>query len=234
MQRVKFFWFVWQYSRVFSLPTLSFSQKISLLNTCIKVDWYVAHAHHPSEMIDVLTGLASRKANAGEIMVEAGCYNGGSTIKFSVVCKMLGYKLQVYDSFEGVETMTKDELAQTGHNYSGEYAVGEEIVRANVSKYGEIGVCSFYKGWFADTLAAHPLNEPVKIVYIDCDVAKGTFEVLQGTLHSLVKDGIVYSQDYTIRAVKNLIHNPETWSKLNVSPPAITPTHNKTAFLTWK
>jgi len=233
-QRVKLFWFGWYYSKIFLLPNLTLSQKAYLLKACLRTDWYVPHQHRASEMVDIFSGLSKRPAQPGEIMVEAGCFNGGSTIKFSVICHMLGYKLRVYDSFEGVEKMSEDEINETGFNYSGMFAVAEERVRGNVRKYGKVDICSFHKGWFSDTLAIQPLQYPVKVVFIDCDVATGTLDVLKGVVNALTKDAIIFSQDYTIPAVNHLIHNPDTWEKLNVPPPTtIMPTHNMTAYLTW-
>jgi len=35
-------------------------------------------------------------------VVECGCWKGGATVNLSLICKITGRKLKVYDSFEGL------------------------------------------------------------------------------------------------------------------------------------
>ena len=65
-------------------------------------------------------------------MVEAGCWQGGSTAKFSIICRIMGFPLYVYDSFQGVEPTD-----QEGWDFSGEYAASLPTVEANLRRYGE-------------------------------------------------------------------------------------------------
>jgi hypothetical protein len=164
--------------------------------------------------------LSERKAMVGEIMIEAGCWLGGSTSKFSIVCKMLGYKLYVFDSFQGVEQLTLEEKARS-FDFSGSYAASKETVISNIKKFGEIDICTFFEGWFSDTLANKPLKIPIRLVYIDCDTAKGTHEVLKGTVSGLTSDGTIFSQDYHINVVKELVNLPVLWEELGKNFPYI-------------
>jgi hypothetical protein len=127
---------------------------------------------------------------------------------------MLGYRLLIFDSFKGVEY-------QPENAFSGQYVADESQVRKHVSEYGEIGVCKFVSGWFIDTLAKNPVQNPVRVVYIDCDLAKGTREVLQGVLPSLVKDGVLCSQDYHISQVHALLDNKTSWEGLQQAMPIV-------------
>jgi O-methyltransferase len=206
----------WAYRTMRSLPGLTPEERRRLIERFIQVDLDIEHGHRPGEMIAIAREVLARPAREGEVRVEAGCWAGGSTAKFSMLCKLKGYRLLVYDSFEGVE-----KTDQAGHDFSGEYAADIDSVKRNIERFGEIDVCEFYKGWFADTLAANPVREPVAFVYIDCDLAKGTFETLQGTLPSLTTDGVVFSQDYHIPVVKKLLHDPDTWQKLGRTQPKI-------------
>jgi O-methyltransferase len=140
-------------------------------------------------------------------MVEAGCFNGGSSAKFSIACSLLGYDLHVYDSFAGVEP--------GDHDFSGQYAASEGLVRQNITNYGEIGICSFHKGWFSDTLAKGcPYS--VGIAYIDCDIAKGTREALEGIVPALAQDGWIFSQDFHIGPVRNMLCDSFTLDALGI------------------
>lgn len=219
-QHVRLLWFARDYIGVFSFKTLTFKQKLFLLRKFLIIDWQVLHGHRPSEIVVIGRAICERPARNGEIMVEAGCYNGGSSAKFSLICKMLGYKLRVYDSFEGVEPMT-DEAKRGTYDFSGQYAADEESVRENVERYGEISVCAFYKGWFADTLAKNPPDVPVRVAYIDCDVAKGTQEALAGIIPALAPGGYIFSQDFHIKPVREMLQNTSTWASFNLPMPSI-------------
>jgi O-methyltransferase len=220
-QRLKLVtWDIWGYRRLFGMQALPLGKKLYVLRRFLAIDWNVVHAHKPSEISEVCRSLAERPALPGECLVEAGCWQGGSSAKFSVVCRLLGYTLRVYDSFQGVEPLTEQEKANS-HDFSGEYAAPEELVWRHLRDYGESQVCSLHAGWFADTLAKEPLTTPVRVTYIDCDVAKGTREVLAGVVPALVDDGVVFSQDYHIRPVRQLLEGDELWKDFGRGRPVI-------------
>src|SRR5207248_7857617 len=181
---------------------------------------HVLHSHQPSEIASVCAVLAQRRARRGEVMVEAGCWNGGASAKFSLVCELYGYRLHIYDSFEGVEPMTAQET-QRGYDFSGEYVASEATLRATLQRFGAPDVCSIHKGWFAATLARSPVADVVRVVFIDCDSAKGTQEVLLGVVPSLAGDGVVFSQDFHIAPVRELLLDPGTWQRYGRGVPSI-------------
>jgi O-methyltransferase len=191
-QRLKLIYFVWGYWRLWKTP--------GLVLRFLRVDWNVCHAHYPSEISEVVNAILARRGN----VVEAGCFRGGSSAKFSIAAKRVGARLLVYDSFEGVEPMTEEEKKGT-YDFSGQYACSMEDVKANVERYGEISVCSFHRGWFRDTLA-RGVPVPVSVAYIDCDVARGTRDALRGIVPALTPEGVVFTQDYHIKPVRDALH----------------------------
>ena len=219
-QRVKLLYFVWGYWPLLRLRTLSVVDRVKLLARFIRIDWHVLHSHQPSEIASVCAVLAQRPARRGEVMVEAGCWNGGASAKFSLVCELYGYRLHIYDSFEGVEPMTAQEK-QRGYDFSGEYVASEATLRATLQRFGAPDVCSIHKGWFAATLARSPVADVVRVVFIDCDSAKGTQEVLLGVVPSLAGDGVVFSQDFHIAPVRELLLDPGTWQRYGRGVPSI-------------
>jgi O-methyltransferase len=219
-QRAKLIWFVWGYGGLLTLRRFSLTERLHLLWRFLTVDWNVPHSHYPSEIKDIVRDLAARRAAPGEGMLEAGCYMGGSTAKFSILCKLLGYKLWVYDSFQGVEPMTEQQKQQS-YDFSGEYAATEEVVTRTVACFGEPEVCTFVKGWFRETIARGNLPGSVRLAYIDCDLDTGTEEVLRGVLPVLAKDGLVFSQDYHLPSVRALLADPSLWARLRTPPPAV-------------
>ena len=218
----------WGYRSIVFLPGLPFKKRLDMISRFIRVDFGVPLAHKPAEIAHVCRTLAERRAAPQEVMVEAGCWQGGSSAKFSIMCKAMGYQLYVYDSFQGVEATD-----QAGHDFSGEYAAELELVKNNIERFGELDVCRFFPVWFADTIAKTPVDVQVRTVYIDCDLAKGTYEVLQGVLPELADDGVIYSQDYHIEAVKEVLHDPEIWRQLDRSEPRIEYLCHNLARLYW-
>jgi hypothetical protein len=107
------------------------------------------------------------------------------------------------------------------HDFSGQYAAAEDVLKGTLRKYGEPDVCEIHKGWFRDTLAVRPVSFPVRAAYIDCDAAQGTLEVLQGVMPSLVPDGIVFSQDARLPMVRELLADPDTWRRFGKNPPLV-------------
>jgi hypothetical protein len=78
----------------------------------------------------------------------------------------------------------------------------ETVLWKNLSRYGEAAVCTAHGGWLSDTLARGPVPYAVRVAFIDCDLANGTYEVLLGVVPSLVEDGWIFSQDFHIPRVR--------------------------------
>jgi hypothetical protein len=83
-------------------------------------------------------------------------------------------------------------------------------------------VCEFFAGWFADTLATRPLAPNiVRAAYIDCDTVAGTRDALTGIVPALTDDGVVFSQDFAIRPVRELLTSNGTWSAIGLPEPRL-------------
>ena len=214
-QRLKLLWYVGGYRALLRLRALSLPQRLWLIWRCIRVDWFVPHAHEPLDCAWTLVALGERRARPGEVMIEAGCWQGGSTAKWSLACRLLGYRLHVYDSFQGVESRTSIEGR---YDFTGEYAAAIDTVRNHVKTYGDIDVCTFHPGWFRDTFAAGTVPHPVRLAYIDCDLVKGTNEVLTGVAPVLSEDAAIASQDGQIPVVAEFLATAGTWRALGIPP----------------
>jgi O-methyltransferase len=219
-QRLKLLWFVFGYRHLLGISELTALQKLRLISRFLKIDWNVLHSHEPAEIAAVCRALGLRRGKPGEVLLEAGCWNGGSSAKFSLICKELDYSLAVFDSFAGVEEMSEEEKSAS-FDFSGSYAASVESVRANIRQYGALEVCTFHPGWFADTLAKHPPPFPVRVAYIDCDVATGTHDALNGIVPMLTPDGAIFSQDFHLTPVKRMLRSAETWQPLHRRVPGM-------------
>ena len=216
-QRTKVVYFGWAYWRLFMIPGIPAWR---LVRQFLRIDFNVLHAHLPSETVILTRALSQRRAHKGAALVEAGCWQGGSSTKFSILCELFGYSLMIFDSFEGVEVLNAADQAKEW-DYAGQYASAESVLWENLKRYGKPGVCVAFKGWFSETLAACPIQVPIVMVYIDCDLGKGTYEVLRGTSAALVKDGCIFTQDFHIAPVRAVLLDPETWRSLEKPFPNI-------------
>lgn len=214
------FWFAWGYWRILGLRVLSLGDRLRLVRQFLRVDWSIPHGHRPSDISDVCIALAERTARRDEVMVEAGCWQRGSSVKFSIICRLLGYRLWIYDSFEGVEELSP-EMKKISYDFSGEYASPGFVLRQNLRTLGVINVCEIRRGWFAETLARNPVPNPIRLIFIDCDLADGTYEALLGTMPSLAEDGCVFSQDFHIPPVQKLLTDCATWERFGRGNPKI-------------
>lgn len=220
-QRLKLIWDIAGYRSLLSIKSLPLADKLQLLRKFLVIDWYVVHAHKPSEISLICQALAEHPAKLGEAFVEAGCWQGGSSAKFSIICKLLGYSLHIYDSFQGVEQMQAEAKASS-YDFSGEYASPERVLRENLARYGNKEICFIHKGWFAETLALGLVPNDVRIAYIDCDLAKGTKEALTGIVPVLVDDGWIFSQDFHIKPVQKLLCDASIWQGFGKGTPTVT------------
>jgi O-methyltransferase len=217
-QRLKLVaWDVWGYIPLFMVKGLSLVDRFRLLYQFIWIDWNVLSGHKPSEMMPILRAFGARGAVKDEVVVEAGCWLGAGSAKFSLLARIFGYTLLVYDSFQGVEPLTDVDLRFNEFDFSGEYVGTKDEVVHNVTKHGNVEVTEFYEGWFIDTIAVNPPRRRIGIVYIDCDIRKGTHEVLQGVVPNMADSGVIFTQDFHIRGVRDLLEDPATWRAFGIS-----------------
>lgn len=70
-------------------------------------------------------------------------------------------------------------------------------------------------------MKSEKISYPIRLVFIDCDLAKGTAEVLDAIIPNLVSDGVIFSQDYQITSVRTLLNEKKTWDKYGKRIPEI-------------
>lgn len=100
-------------------------------------------------------------------VIECGTWKGGSAANLSLACRIVGRKLRIFDSFEGLPA--GDAMDRESKWYKrGDYAGSLEEVRANIGKYGAPECCEYVRGWFSDTLPH--LNTPVVLAFLDVDL----------------------------------------------------------------
>jgi hypothetical protein len=150
------------------------------------------------------------------VMVEAGCWKGGTTVNLSLIAEVVGRTLVVYDSFEGLPTPSE------GDHWASELGVGAfkgelEEVRANVERFGALGVCEFRKGWFSDTMGDH--REPIVLAYVDVDYQSSFHDCILGLWPHLTSRGYMFIDEYTRLDYCALFFSERYWRTYFDRPP---------------
>lgn len=165
---------------------------------------------------------------AGDV-VECGCFSGGSTAKLSIIVQKLGKRLHVFDSFEGLPEVDADNLrdhhARRSREWTkdwsaGRYAARLDYVKDNVTRFGEVDVCTFVKGWFSDTLKPENLPERIAFAFVDVDIPSSARDCLRGLWPRLSEQGVFVSHDAAYIKVLQQFHDPELWrNEFRAFPP---------------
>ena len=111
------------------------------------------------------------------VVVECGTFKGGTAANLSLICKIVGRELFVFDSFEGLpEGSPSDREAQ--HYNKGDWAGTYDEVVKNIKKYGDPSRCTLVRGWFDKTLPV--FDREIVLAYVDVD--------LEASLHACIKN----------------------------------------------
>ena len=190
-------------------------QRETLLADFERITKNVRCPHSPSHILFFVAALLRLPKGIEGCIVEAGCFKGGSTTKFSLVAKHLDRSLVVFDSFEGLpENSEKHKRTIFGRSIKGwfdakKYCGSLDEVKNNVERFGEISVCRFVKGWFEDTLPK--FSDKVCAAYLDADLAASTKSCLKYIYPKIVPGGILVSQDGDFPLVIEVFDDDNFW-----------------------
>lgn len=202
---------------------LSFADRRTFVRRLMRVSRHVPCEHFQSEMLAVAQAVFATDASVPGVVVEAGCYKGGSTAKLSIAAKMAGRKLYAFDSFQGIPENTEDHgrnlYGGTAAFAKGDYSGTLEEVRANVTRWGEISACEFVPGYFDDSMPG--FDRPVVAAFLDVDLAASTRTCLKHLYPLLVPGGTIFSQDGHLPLVVKEIQSEQVWTEIHYPRPAL-------------
>lgn len=193
---------------------LSRGERRALVRRYLATSAGMTCAHTQEQMLDFATTILQIPPDVPGVVVEAGCFKGGSTAKFSLAAKAAGRTLVVFDSFEGIPPNQEDH----GHNLWGQhtpffvpgsYAGGLDEVRGNVARWGAPEVCEYVPGWFENTMPG--FDRPVAAAYVDVDLASSTRTCLKHLYPLLVPGGALYSHDGHLPLVQEVLTDDAFW-----------------------
>lgn len=152
-------------------------------------------------------------------VIECGTWKGGCAANLSLVCKIVGRKLKIYDSFEGLPK-GQDGDREANHYQKGDYCGSLEEVKTNIQRYGAIECCDFIKGWFEDTLPA--LSSPVLLAFLDVDLEASLETCVRYIWPNLVGEGYIFMDEVVGVDYCALFYSEKYWSKyFNRTPPGL-------------
>jgi len=155
---------------------------------------------------------------AGDV-IECGTWKGGSAANLSLVCKITGRKLKIYDSFEGLPDGELGNREAKGYK-KGDYTGTLKEVKRNVEKYGAIECCEFIKGWFKDTLPM--LHSPVLLAYLDVDLEASLDICVKYIWPNLIDQGFIFTDECVGTDYVALFYSERWWrANFNRTPPGL-------------
>ena len=153
------------------------------------------------------------------VIVECGCFLGGSATNLSLVAELTGRDLILYDSFEGLPAPAKGEK-YGGAESEGGFRGSIETVKANIARGGNLDVCQFRKGWLKDTLPHH--TEPIVLAFFDVDYQASLHDCLINLWEHIVLLGFVFIDEYVLVDYCAVFFSERYWrTYFNTTPPGL-------------
>ncbi len=200
----------------------------SLLNQFKVIQKNIKCAHNEFEFL-VMYAMILMLRVEGPI-VELGCYKGGSSAKLSLISKLTGRKLYIFDSFEGLPSPKREDRKHkfipliidknTVEYKKGDYAASIEDVKKNIGRYGNLEFCSFIKGYFHETLPKFNLKP--SCIFMDVDYIESALFALKNLWPKLETDGIFFTHESCVSDFIKAITDQYWWDKeLDQKPPLL-------------
>jgi O-methyltransferase len=153
------------------------------------------------------------------VVVECGCFRGGSTANLSLACELTGRRLIAYDSFEGLPPPTGNDLYASAEA-TGMFRGSLDEVKATVREHGAADVCTFRKGWFAETLPAH--REPIVLAFLDVDWQASLDDCVRNLWPHLYDRGYVFIDEFVLPDFCALFWSEAYWREhFDRTPPGL-------------
>ena len=188
--------------------------RMGLVKRAYAASFTIDSPHTQEEILTFVRTILEIPCDVPGVIVEAGCYKGSSTAKFSLAADAVGRQLVIFDSFRGLpendEPHDKNIFGRPENFQAGEYCGTLAEVESNVSRFGVIDRCRFVPGWFADTLPQ--FSEPIAAVYLDVDLASSTRECIRRFYPLLRPGGVLFSQDGHLPLVIDVLDDDRFWT----------------------
>ena len=173
--------------------------RLKILKNFIRVNNNIESATSLETQITLAKYLLSLPKVKRGVVVECGCFKGASAAALSIICKIIGRKLILYDSFMGLPKTANRVRANFLHLKSKEIYKAEMYkgtlndVKRNIAVYGDVDVCIFRKGQFHKSLKYH--NEKIEFIFLDVDLVESTKICMKHLWNKIVDNSYIFTDD---------------------------------------
>lgn len=142
----------------------------------------------PEEMMSIADHLykLDRLGVTGEF-AEFGCFKGYSSSMLSYVCELIGLRMHIFDSFEGLPKSESNQYT------AGEFAGSRVEVTENIKQFGCPDCVVLHKGYFCDSLRTMKMPKLISL-WMDVDLETSAKDVMT-TFGSVDERGAVFSHE---------------------------------------
>jgi O-methyltransferase len=191
-------------------------EKLDLLRSFRRNTRHVETLSEVYEHMELAAAILRMPRSTPGDVVECGCFVGGSTVNLSLVCQLVGRRLIVCDSFQGLPAPAEyDRLhpaVHTGHvdeYYEGRFAASLDLVRDNIARYGALGSCDFVAGFYDETMP--DFDRDVVVAFLDVDLIDSLKACLTGLWPHLQPDGRLYVHEARSLPLVSLFFDNAWW-----------------------
>lgn len=210
---------------------LGFWSKIWLLYKSNRVVRTIQSATAWREHILLITSILKIPASVEGAIVECGCFKGASTTTLSLVCSMTNRRLLVFDSFQGLPTPSEVDqrhyvpiLHKNPEYHKGEYTGGLEEVKRNISRFGSIRACTFFPGYYQESLPkyASEFRDKIAFIFLDVDLLESLQTCLQYLWPQLQPNCRLFTHEAHHLEMSSVFFDKPWWKeRLNDIPPGL-------------
>jgi hypothetical protein len=160
-------------------------------------------------------------------VVECGSWQGGGTANLSLVCKLVGRKLHVFDSFAGLpEPSASDKVhvlpsVKELRGYrKGDWCGTLETVKSSLGRFGNLDVCNFHVGYFDQTLPG--FAEPCVFAFCDVDLRRSLENCVEYLWPLLADRGRRFTHEANHTEIASLFFDTAWWKEhVQSTPPGL-------------
>src|SRR5882724_977636 len=126
-------------------------------------------------------------------VAEVGIYKGATTSLLASLVEKTAKQYHVFDTFEGLPDMTKEDSA-SGYGEPSTKLMADNTLQSVKNHLKDYHCIQYHKGLFPAT--ANGIKGPFCFVYLDMDIYQSTKDGLQFFYPRMVKGGVIIVDDY--------------------------------------
>jgi hypothetical protein len=196
---------------------IGFTQKLVLVLRFVWNYFRVRTASHVFEHVAMATRIMRTPKSLPGCIIECGCWKGGSAANLSLVAKLCGRTLNVFDSFAGLPSVPANEI----HTYTaGEYCGALPEVQGNILRCGALDCCRLHEGFFDATLPA--FHEPAILIFVDVDLTISLKSCLKYLWPQLSEGCYFFTHEARDREIIEVFFDRDWWRQtFRTEPPGL-------------